>query len=137
MTEDINECFAEQMKFGRTVLEQNGYDPDNISHEELAWLTIRFSFCMMVEMSEVMGEDQANLDWKMHRKPTGNYRPEEAIKELVDHQKYLWNVFAIWGIDTPEKFVEAYMGKSAVVRERWKNEKDQLEYRVPGTGTVN
>ncbi len=122
MTESINECFAEQMTFGRTVLEQNGYDPDNLSREELAALTMRYSFCMMVEMSEVMGENQANLDWKFHRAPTGNYQPEEAIKELVDHQKYLWNVFAIWGIDTPEKFVEAYMGKSAIVRERWANE---------------
>ncbi len=122
MTEDINECFAEQMKFGRTVLEQNGYDPDNLSREELAYLIIRFSFCMVVEMGEEVGENQENIDWKMHRAPTGNFRPEEAVKELVDQQKYLWNKFALWGIDTPEKFVQAYMGKSTVVQERWVNE---------------
>lgn len=120
------ECFQEQMVFGRVVLEKNGYDPDNLTREQMASLLIRFSFCMMVEMGEEVGESQENIDWKFHRAPTGNFRPVEAIKELVDQQKYLWNKFALWGIDTPEKFIAAFNGKSDEVLQRWENEKDRV-----------
>ncbi len=122
----IEDCYRHQQEFSREVLRERGYDPDNITRAQLADLTIRFSFCMMVEMSEVMGENQANLDWKFHREPTGNYNPEEAIKELVDHQKYLWNLFGLWGIDTPEKFAEVFLKKSQVVMDRWANERENL-----------
>ena len=127
MTEhNLDECFRDQQDFSRTVLAKNGIDLDNISHKELAELTIRFSFCIMVELGEVMGEDQANLDWKFHREPTGNFRPAEAIKELVDCQKYLWNLFGLWGITTPEQFAKAFNQKSLVVLQRWDDEKENL-----------
>ena len=123
---NLDDCYKHQLEFSREVLRENGYDPDNITREQLAELTIRFSFCMMVEMAETMGERQENLDWKMHRAPTGNFNPVEAIKELVDHQKYLWNLFGLWGIDTPEKFTEVFMDKSAVVMQRWEDEREAL-----------
>ncbi len=125
----INECFEHQMEFGRTVLGRHGVDPLNIDHKDLADWTIFFNHCIHTELGEVMGENEANLGWKRHRAPKNNFRPEEAIKELVDCQKYLWNLFDLWGVHTPDQFVEAFMGKSAEVMERWENENSQIPQR--------
>lgn len=124
---NMSECFEHQISFGRTVLEKKGVkDASKLTLEELSDWTFYFTGCLHVEAVEVMGENEENLDWKRHRAPKGNYRPEEAIKELVDLQKYLWNLFDIWGVQTPEQFVAAFQGKSAEVLQRWENEQDAV-----------
>jgi isopropylmalate/homocitrate/citramalate synthase len=112
-TDRLENMFEEQKSFELTFC-----DPDNDSFDRKIEHTRELVLYLHKELSEVLD----TLSWKLHRKQ--EYRMDRAhyVEELVDCQKYLLNLCIIWKV-SPEEFMQSFMEKSKVVKERYKNEK--------------
>ncbi len=119
----LNNCFSAQIQFSHEVLSKCGVvDPGDMTDEEMVDWTIYELFAIHKEVSEVVD----NFDWKRHRAPKGTWKVGAVLKELVDIQKYLWNIFNIWGVNTPEELAALFNDKSDEVRQRWADEKGHI-----------
>jgi hypothetical protein len=119
---NVDECFAHQVEFSDVVLAHKGVISKDMTREQLIDWTEYNLFNVVKEACEVTG----NYEWKRHRASKGAHDIPAVIDELVDVQKYLWNVFALWGVRTPEQFTTAFAKKSGVVLDRWASEKEQV-----------
>lgn len=119
----MSECFNHQVDTSRMVLQHKGVDPDSLEGQERVDWTEYTLFAIVKEAKEVSD----SYHWKRHRPANGPEDPEEVVRDLVDMQKYLWNAFSFWGVDTPEKFIEVFRDKSAVVMERWAQEREAVD----------
>ncbi|MEK7087528.1 MAG: hypothetical protein AAB958_02395 [Patescibacteria group bacterium] len=70
------------------------------------------------ELKEVLDK----ISWKRHRREKEReINREDLIEEMIDNQKYLWALMAIWDV-TPEEFIKKFREKSVVVERRWSQE---------------
>ena len=73
----------------------------------------------------IFGEGKEVLDtfnWKRHRKVLNSSFDRNALlEELIDMQKFLWGLMAVWDIKE-EEFYKAFIEKSMVVEHRWRQE---------------
>lgn len=70
------------------------------------------------EMHELL----RTLPWKKHRRMPFRGNPAHMFEEGADVLKCVLSLLQIIGIDTPEKMVELYWQKTAVVRQRYREE---------------
>lgn len=101
--------------------QKNFYDLENLSEEDKIKLTKEFILSMHRELGEVLNE----IPWKLHRANSQDYSIEHVQEELIDVQKFLMNLFLIWGM-TPETFYDTFMKKSAIVQARYDEEKENI-----------
>jgi len=116
MTTPLAEIWQVQKEF-----QKNFYDLENLSEEEKIKLTKEFILSMHRELGEVLNE----IPWKLHRANSKEYSNEHIQEELIDVQKFLLNLFLIWGM-TPETFYDIFMKKSAIVQTRYDEEKNSI-----------
>jgi hypothetical protein len=108
------------------VLAKHGVDLGHMTREQVADWTFYTAQALHVELAELL----INFDWKRHRAPKGTWNVGEALNELVDLQKYVWNLWGFWGVTTSEAFVEVYTKKSQVVTERWEKDRDHVSNKL-------
>lgn len=101
--------------------QKNFYDLENLSEADKIKLTKEFILSMHRELGEVLNE----IPWKLHRANDKEYSVEHIQEELIDVQKFLMNLFLIWGM-TPETFYDIFMKKSAIVQARYDEEKKDI-----------
>lgn len=101
--------------------QKNFYDLENLSEEDKIKFTKEFILSMHRELGEVLNE----IPWKLHRANSDDYSVEHVQEELIDVQKFLLNLFLIWGM-TPETFYDLFMKKSAIVQARYDSEKGDI-----------
>jgi dimeric dUTPase (all-alpha-NTP-PPase superfamily) len=101
--------------------QKNFFDPESMTEEE----KIRFTKENILALHRELGEVLNEIPWKIHRANEKNYDLENIQEELIDCFKFFMNVCIIWGM-TPETFVEVFMKKSEIVKQRYQNEKDRL-----------
>jgi len=122
----IEDLYLDQKKFMSSIMEKRGLNLETLSEEERIFWTKETILSIIKELTEVMD----NLDWKLHRKKTdGSLILENLQEELIDNQKFLWNLMIIWKM-SPEVVVEEYLKKSFVVEERWRCESSKLKPQI-------
>jgi hypothetical protein len=123
--DQLSDLFESQQAFNRAVLVNHGVDLETMTREQV----IDWTLWTVIALHKELGELIDNFDWKRHRAPRGTWNPEEAVNELVDLQKYTWNLFGFWGITTPAAFAAAFTRKSAVVDKRWEEEQARVGHK--------
>lgn len=114
----FHNIWKEQKDFSDEVIEYfYEKETSELTHQERIIETKDSLLSLMGECKETLDE----LNWKRHRRPKKEFHRDSFVEELIDIQKYLWNIFAIWGISF-EEFEEAFSSKSAIVRQRWVDE---------------
>lgn len=83
--------------------------------------TKEYILCVNSELIELLGE----LNWKTHRVENKQFIRTNVLEELIDAQKYLMAIAAVWDF-SPEEYYSEFQRKSDVVEQRWIQEK-QLE----------
>lgn len=58
------------------------------------------------------------FDWKIHRTISMEFNRNDLLEELIDIQKYLWGLMAVWNISKDE-FIQTFINKSKIVENRW------------------
>lgn len=117
MEDKLKQMWIEQKDF-----QKNFYNPDDISDADKIKLSKEFILSMHRELGEVLNE----MPWKIHRAgDTQSHSVEHIQEELVDCLKFLMNVFIVWGIDDESLFTK-FMEKSAVVKQRYEDEKSRI-----------
>ncbi|MEK6860829.1 MAG: hypothetical protein AABY07_02550 [Nanoarchaeota archaeon] len=79
--------------------------------------TKEYILSLMTELKEVLD----NIEWKRHRIIKKDYNRRNLLTELIDVQKYLWGLMAIWQV-TEKEFEDTFIEKSAIVEQRWVQE---------------
>ena len=120
------EVYEDQKKFSTELFRKKGFDLETMTEKERIDWTKEILLSLHKEISEVLD----TLDWKLHRKKqTGRLIKGNLIEEIVDAQKYLWNIPVLWGM-TWEDLEEAYWRKSFVVQKRFETEHSILKPKV-------
>lgn len=101
--------------------QKNFYDLENLSEEDKLKFTKEFILSMHRELGEVLNE----IPWKLHRANSDDYSVDHVQEELIDVQKFLLNLFLIWGMN-PDTFYDLFMKKSAIVQARYDSEKGNI-----------
>lgn len=117
----MNKMYDDQHDFSRMVLQKRGLDLDDLTDQQRIDLSREWILSIHTELSEVLG----NLDWKKHSHRVEPTYERNVQEELIDVQKYLWNLTRLWGL-SPEALEEAFWRKTFVVKERWRQEQIQL-----------
>ena len=102
--------------------QKNFFNPDDISEEDKIKFTKENILSLHRELGEVLNE----IPWKTHRANVPDYNLNNIHEELIDCFKFLLNVCIIWGMNT-EILYNTFMMKSAIVRQRYLNEKDSIK----------
>ena len=110
------QMWTEQVDF-----QKNFFDPENMTEEE----KIRFSKENILALHRELGEVLNEMPWKLHRANSKEYDVDNIHEELIDCFKFFMNMCIIWGM-TPETFLEVFMKKSEIVRQRYTKEKDSI-----------
>jgi hypothetical protein len=114
--------YANQREFLREVLASQGINLDVMTTKQRTEVTKEYILCLHRELNEVLD----TLDWKSHRKLDQPSWPIEALsEELIDVQKYLWNLAHIWNVDY-DSYRAELKRKSYVVERRWELEQSVL-----------
>ena len=129
MTElKLDELWKIQQEFANRMANHFvGKDIENFSYEERVAETRDYILSLVGETQEVL---QA-LPWKRHRHYDENstWSRYTLLEELIDLQKYLWGLMAIWEV-TPEEFSTVFRDKSAVVEHRWLQDKGERRLQL-------
>lgn len=113
----FDEMWEEQLDFQR-----NFFTPGNISDIE----KVKFTKENMLALHRELGEVLAETPWKHHRANPKTYDLGRIHEELVDCFKFLLNLCIIWEMDESQ-FRKLFEYKSAIVRERFEAEKDNMQ----------
>ena len=112
----IVDCIEDQKEFNnKTLLYHTGKTAEELDPKERKDWLVYGAISLEDEASEVRRE----LPWKKHMVDF-NYNRANLLEELVDCQKFLWNLLHIAGVDV-EEFIDAYWEKSAKVEDKWNN----------------
>lgn len=101
--------------------QKNFFDLDTMTDEEKVRHTKENILALHRELGEVLNE----IPWKIHRANKKDYDLKLIHEELIDCLKFLLNVCIIWGMGEEELY-DGFMNKSAIVRQRFENEKDNI-----------
>lgn len=115
----IEKQLKDQYTFNKVLLNDLGYDIDNLSEEELNELLVTMVIHLVEEGHEILRE----LNWKIHKRHTKkSLNRENIIGELVDVSKFLTNFLTYMKV-TPKEFTTAWDKKTKIVEERYKLDK--------------
>ena len=114
---DLNEIWKDQKEFN-----ENFVNYENLDDKEKVKHTKEYALLMIDELMELIRE----TNWKDHRKDKPNMVRSNLREEIIDVFKYWLSIGLIWDI-TIEELFEEYERKSAVVEQRYKQEK-QLDF---------
>jgi phosphoglycolate phosphatase-like HAD superfamily hydrolase len=116
-----------QAKFQRLV-----YGPINhLNDVDRTVITKDLLLHLMSEMDEVLRE----LSWKAKRRQTSHFVRSNVLEEIVDMLKFVMSIAIIWGF-TPEAIFAAFMNKSEVVEQRYRQEYPLYEIIKTGAKVV-
>ena len=108
--------FQRQKEFCNETLEVlSGSSLENLTQSErIAWFK-EYNICIIRELCEALDE----LPWKLHRNNLSEIDRKKLLEELIDVQKYLWNMMNLFEF-TSEEIDEMFDKKSDLVESRWK-----------------
>lgn len=109
---DIQKSFTE--KFWST----RGGMPDPRDEKQMTAVTKDYALHLVAEVTEVVAE----LSWKMHRAGGSGFDRSNILEELIDVSKFTLGLIQCWGF-TYEEYAEEFRRKSAVVEQRFAQEK--------------
>lgn len=115
-SDSLRKVWEEQASF-----QVNFVDLENMTLEERTKFTKENMLALHRELGELLNE----LPWKPHRTKDQHYNIDNVQEEMIDCFKYMINLALTWGV-TPEKFVELFDKKSAIVKARFDKEKETL-----------
>ena len=99
-------------------------DYENLTQKDKINLIKENALLLVDEIMEMVNE----TNWKAHRKNKEHFIESNLKEEWIDIFKYWLSMGLIWGFD-PYDFLLEYDRKSAVVKQRYKQEK-QLEFEA-------
>lgn len=121
--EDISTpSLLQNMWSNQKSFNQNFVDYESLTDKKKVEHTKEYALLMVDEMMELVRE----TNWKNHRKDKLNLIQSNMKEEWIDVFKYWLSIGLIWGF-SPEDMIEEYQRKSAVVEQRYKQEK-QLDF---------
>jgi len=94
------------------------FRPSPTTSQEIAEQARDFVLFTESEMHELL----RTLPWKKHRRMPFRGNPSHLFEEGVDVFKCVLSLLQIIGIETPERLMECYWQKTAVVRQRYHEE---------------
>ena len=115
--EVLSEMWKDQKEFN-----SNFVNFEKMDETEKVAMTKEYSLQLNGEVYELLRE----TSWKNHRKAGPNIIKSNLKEEWIDVFKYWLSIGALWGFN-PEDFIEEYWRKSAVVEQRYLQEK-QLDF---------
>ncbi len=95
-----------------------------VGEPALTTVTKDYLLHLMKEVTEVLDQ----ISFKMHRGPKDFVDRNNVLEEMVDCQKFLWGLMQVWNF-TYEDFDKEFRRKSAVVEQRFTQERVLKEYR--------
>lgn len=95
----------------------NDKNNSDLSYQEQIDMSKDYILSLIGECKEVLD----TFKWKKHRSQEVKFEKDRLIEELIDCQKFLWNLFFIWGI-TLDEFIDGFEKKSRIVDQRWRDE---------------
>lgn len=101
---------------------KNFIDFKELDNEKRIEETKEYALQLIDETLEFIRE----TNWKNHRKQNINIIRSNMLEEAIDIFKYWLSIMVLWGFN-PEEIVDEYKRKSAVVEQRFKQEK-QLDF---------
>jgi uncharacterized HAD superfamily protein len=108
-----HDMMERQASFQRLV-----YGPINhMEDSERTDITKDLLLHLMSEMNELLRE----LTWKAKRRETSHFVRSNVLEEIVDMLKFVMSIAIIWGF-TPEAIFTAFIDKSEVVDQRYRQE---------------
>ena len=116
MSNILENCYIDQARFTRDFLTFLGYDPDNLSENDIVEIIRYYVLSLHKELSEVLD----TVQWKLHKKDKtiSKINFSELQVELIDVQKFLWGLMSIIGMNSDE-VVNGYTMKSKLVQSSW------------------
>lgn len=108
----LHDIWTEQLDFNRSIRPQYSRFSDRSE------LTKDMILAMVSECVELLN----TIHWKTHREEFTRENRAHTVIELIDVFKYWLTIAQIWDV-TPEEFNAAFWEKSAVVRQRWTEER--------------
>lgn len=114
---DFRNVWNRQKNFSKSFIDFNKLD--DIKYKE--FLTKEYFIHLQAELAEVIEE----INYKQHKK-YHEVDIEKVKYELMDVQKYLLNLFIVWGVD-PKEFIELFDNKSTVVEKRLEKENEKVD----------
>ena len=115
MSLENNTRFQRQKDFyTETVKVLSGLNIQQLSQaERIAWFK-EYEICIVRELCEALDE----LPWKLHRNNESTIDREKLLEELIDVQKYLWNMMHVFEF-TSKEVDSMFDRKSDIVEARW------------------
>jgi NTP pyrophosphatase (non-canonical NTP hydrolase) len=114
---DFRNIFSRQGSFTSQLVDFNSLN--NIDTKEK--LTKDYILHLTAEVGEVLNE----LNYKQH-KAKKKINIDKVKEELIDMQKYLLNIFLVWGV-SPQEFIKLFNEKSYKVEQRYDMEKQNAK----------
>lgn len=110
----LDNNFKRQKEFYELVTEKLSSTVDLSEKQQIDWLK-EYLICTIRELMEVLDE----VPWKLHtRHSAKTIDKEKLLVELVDVQKFLWNIVNVFGFSL-EEFCLAFDNKSDLVERKW------------------
>lgn len=109
----LEEKFRNQKEFFDTTIEY--FHKDKLTDRDKILWAKEYILSTVKELCEFLDE----LPWKLHRIDSRKIDKEKVLEELIDVQKFVWNLFHLFEI-TSEDIERMYDLKSKIVVERWK-----------------
>ena len=109
---DLREIWEDQRAFNLL------FRPTPQTASEMAEQARDFVLFTESELHELL----RTLPWKKHRRMPFRGNPSHMHEEGIDTLKYVLSLLQIIGIDSPEQLIDLYWQKTAVVRQRYREE---------------